>query len=785
MFKVSARTVLELGSELISSDIIAFYELIKNGFDAGSVDGVEIRFRIILRRNDYLALRKMVAEPEIDVSEIKERAQRAFVKDAISDVRELADLLLIACDKMELFPETIDAIYRLNEIVVSDTGSGMSVSDLSKSFLTIGTPSRKKAVNQALQSGLERTPYLGEKGIGRLSAMRLGQNLKVETARSDDAHLNLLQINWADFEALDAMIEDVKVAPKKGGAKPSAKWAGTNIVIGDLSEDWTLSRVRGMVDREFSRLTDPFLDQKDRPRIAIFWNGNRVAVPWMDQRLIEHAHAHIKGSYEIIKGVPRLTSSISVLNLGFTHPPEVTKAVVELPDLKGTLIGTEQKHPDSALVSVGPFTFEIFWFNRKIITSIDGIGDKVAVKKLQEQWSGIQLFRDGFRIFPYGDNEDDWLALDRKAMSRKGYTLNKAQFVGRANISRTANPSLLDQTNREGLRETSEQQIFVGILDLVIDRLLFGAIQRVDRQYKDQGGKLTPLEAQTEIAGLEARAKLAIDKLKKIAPKDAREAVEDLQQALYQFREFAKESQRRVESAQDERQLVFDLAGVGLMVEVVAHELARASENALENIERLRKKDIPKEVTLALESLRAQMKSLSKRIRILDPLSVSGRQRKESFDLGSLIWDVIGAHDAQFLRHGIQVKVKPTKNLTTVLAVKGMIVQVLENLISNSKYWMLMRKKADKHLTPTITIALESSPPAIVYEDNGSGISVENKDRVFEAFFSLKEKSKRRGLGLFIARECAQYNHGSLILVNEKNEETGRLSKFRLELPGE
>ena len=43
MFKVSARTVLELGSELISSDAIAFYELIKNGVDAGTKDGVTIK----------------------------------------------------------------------------------------------------------------------------------------------------------------------------------------------------------------------------------------------------------------------------------------------------------------------------------------------------------------------------------------------------------------------------------------------------------------------------------------------------------------------------------------------------------------------------------------------------------------------------------------------------------------------------------------------------------------------------------------------------------------------
>ena len=59
MFKIKARTVLELGSELISSDIIAFFELIKNGFDAGTKNGVEIRFKIVLGLRAYRQLVRM------------------------------------------------------------------------------------------------------------------------------------------------------------------------------------------------------------------------------------------------------------------------------------------------------------------------------------------------------------------------------------------------------------------------------------------------------------------------------------------------------------------------------------------------------------------------------------------------------------------------------------------------------------------------------------------------------------------------------------------------------
>ena len=72
------------------------------------------------------------------------------------------------------------------------------------------------------------TPYLGEKGIGRLSAMRLGEKLRVETARSSDEHLNLLDIDWTDFADYDAMLDQVPVDPTIGGPKPTSDWSGTS-----------------------------------------------------------------------------------------------------------------------------------------------------------------------------------------------------------------------------------------------------------------------------------------------------------------------------------------------------------------------------------------------------------------------------------------------------------------------------------------------------------------------------------------------------------------------------
>lgn len=780
MFKITARTVLELGSELISSDIIAFYELIKNGFDAGTTDGVDIRFNIVIRRNAYLDLRRKALLPSSSTREIASLAQGALNADASIELLDKSEALLEKAITGEQLADALDQIYEMSHIVVSDTGSGMSVDDLNNNFLVIGTASRKREVDKALQTGESKSPFLGEKGIGRLSAMRLGDTLRVETAKASDKHLNCLDIDWSDFAQIDAMLADIDIHPTEGDAVETEGWSGTRIIIGKLTEDWTAERVKRMADYDFSRLTDPFIDPKKRPRVALFWNEDRVTIPWMQKALIQGAHVSIGGAYTLVDGKPQLSCEVEIKNLGFPHPTESDSYLISAEDLESAVIGTSREIPESALTSLGPFSFQVHWYNRRLLTSMDGIGDLRAVREQQQRWSGILLYRDGFRVFPYGEDEDDWLALDRKALARTGYTLNKAQFVGKVEISRVDNTSLVDQTNREGLRETPEQQVFLGIMQYVIQDLLFKSMKNVEKQYKAQ--KVDLSEAKTEVANLDARAKDALAKLRKVAPKGD-PSVEELQQTLFDFSEFAERARQRIEEVEQESRQMIEMAGVGLMVEVVAHELARASENALENLEALRGKNIPAEVKAKLDSLRAQMKSLGKRIRVLDPLSVSGRQRVENFDLRDLILNTLEAHEAQFERHKITVTVSMSDDAVAVRTIKGMVVQILENLISNSKYWLDMDAGKQSGKKSTISITLLPSPPTIVFEDNGPGIAQENRERVFRSFFSLKEKSKRRGLGLFIARECANYMGGTLTLDPNQENPNGRLNRFTLELP--
>lgn len=772
--------MLELGSELISSDIIAFYELVKNAFDAGSRTGVEIRFQVPLRRNAYLRIRaKAVSEEpkEAVLRELEAKIDRAAGPAAVAVLARVAD-----AETRDDFIDALDEAYRsANTVEVADTGTGMSLQELRENYLVIGTPSRKRAIDDALAAAADRAPYLGEKGIGRLSAMRLGERLRVETARADDGAMNILDIDWRRFGDVGAMVEDIRIVPEVGGLKPAENWSGTRLIIGDLSEDWTARKVDELAGYDFARLTDPFLDPRHRPRIALFWNGARVAVPWMDRALLDAAHATLTGHYYVQDGEPVLRCELEARDLGFPHPREKDVVTLTLPDLEGAIVGTTEELPASALTTVGSFRFEAHWFNRRRLGGIETIGDQRTVRELQRRWSGIMLFRDAFRVFPYGDDKDDWLGLDRKALGRDGYTLNKTQFVGRVEIERLANPRLVDQTNREGLRETPEQQALILILQHVIQTLLWDFLRDMERRYKAQPLDLGDVRA--EVQRLEGRAEGAIRRLRMLVPKEENGVVTDLQQALVELRELAEQAQQRIEQVEADGRQMVQMAGVGLMVEVVAHELARSSEAALEALEGLRGRDLPEAVRSRLDTLRAEMKSVSKRLRVLDPLSVSGRQRSEAFDLVTVLRDLEEGHAAQFRRHEVRLELRGAERPLRIRAVKGMVVQILENLLANSIYWMDTKRRRESRYQPVVTITLEHDPITVIFEDNGPGVAAENVERVFRPFWSQKERAKRRGLGLFIAKECATYLGGTLAMGESADSATGRRNQFVLELP--
>ena len=781
-FRVNARTIFQLGSELISSDGIALYELIKNALDARSP---EVRINVVCRM-EFAVVDKILRElgerrhPAgwIDVSSHPSGAWRTFREKAINaidagapDAKRLREEIQSVDNRHDF----VECIRQANSIEVDDDGEGMSIQTLNNVYLTIGTSKRaRQRARRASQDRVAETsiPILGEKGIGRLSAMRLGDTMEVVTARSRDNHWNRLRIDWNVFaQSSDDDIDSIDVGPEVGELKDVSDQQGTLIRICALSSSWSIKKLSGLARDEFSKLFDPF-SQRDLP-LKIAYNERPVQIPAFASFLLEHAHGALNVTYRFTQAGPVLRG---LMDYRLRHRRRhFTYRGFEMSTLTGDI-------PPDTLRRVGTFTLQVYWFNRRILKRIDGIGDLTQVRRILATWAGgVSLYRDGFRVHPYGGVNDDWLDLDRDAFSTSGFKLNRGQIIGRANVTQSGNPYLTDQTNREGLTDGPEKQAFVSLLSAIMEhfRLFLVAVDKEHRRSQRVDADEAIARFRTEddrIARLLPRLKEALR-----TTREGRRLVRNVDESLSMLREAAAAVETASTAQEQERGRVIHLASVGLLLEVIAHELYRATSGALDTISRMRSRPIGPSATTSLRVLDAQLTTLQKRLRVLDPLSTTARQVKQSFELVHWVRSIVANYTERAARVNVElrVSVKPRGRTREIRAVKGMFVQVLENLLSNSLYWIVQEQKFDpsakvrragKDLAGSVEVLIEPDLFRITVTDDGPGIPDDRRDIVFEPFFSTKRQKEGRGLGLYISREIAEY-HGGTLVLGEANED--------------
>lgn len=788
-FKITARTILHLGADLISSDAVALYELIKNAIDAGSPTGVDIRFDIVIREADFAAAISALDEAEhehVSLAELKENFLAHVTKEAEPHLKnDFISSIERSTTSAQLRRNATAAYIRCNRIVVSDTGHGMSRTDLQNVYLTIGTTNRANAVRKALEDaeneGLQRPPYLGEKGVGRLSVMRLGWKVKVETMTEDDEESSILEIDWKDFERADDVdASSIPVSPEAGSPR-TAEGSFTRIEISDLRSSWSLTRLSQIANQQIARMTDPFSWKGRRFQIRLAINGHRLApASRVVEAFLNNAHGRCVGSFDVSNGRPRLTATVeSALYAG--DPTEIVFDTTDLMSISGL---RDTGHSSSVLRRLGPFTFELYWFNRQRLRALPDVGDREVVRDLVRTWAGVCLFRDGYRVLPYGDPGDDWLGLDLTALASSGYKLNTKQIIGRVSIGRLTNPRLLDQTNRQGLIETPEKEAMVNLLRELVSRWWHDYLNEASSTKKKQEALAFDVgEENTVVESLETRTKQSLREIRKDFHGDA-QLLREVKDAFAEIKEAHQRAVEHISTIEEQKERLTQLAGVGLLVEVIAHELARATELTQATLKDLSRRNIEGDAASALRTLGTQVKVIQKRLKALEPLSISARFRRSHMNISEIVRYVLEGHAAQFERHQIELTTPTEHDEIPAFIVEGHVVQILENLISNSVYWLELERREHPNFSPEITVTVLKNPPRIRYADNGPGIPASRRDSVFEPFFSTKQgtKSRRFGLGLYIARQNAEMLGGTLELIELGAIRPSRYNIFELTL---
>ena len=221
------------------------------------------------------------------------------------------------------------------------------------------------------------------------------------------------------------------------------------------------------------------------------------------------------------------------------------------------------------------------------------------------------VYRDGFRVPPYGGPDDDWLDLDRGALAAQGYKVNRAELIGKVDISARDNPSLRDQTNREGLRDCPEKRALAGLLKHILEVEFRGYLKEVDEEICDRD-HISFGEFTERLAEAEEKINNSLNNLSEIDDEHPELEIgplsKRLQGAFQSVAQIVSEVQDTVETVEDEKARVLHLAALGLSVEKLAHELNRASKHALEALAHMEGNPnaglLKKSAVLQLQSLR-------------------------------------------------------------------------------------------------------------------------------------------------------------------------------------
>lgn len=801
-FEFKARVLLELGAELISSDAVALFELVKNSLDAKS-PSVEIDIKIGMQHSAYVQLMDLLNDYALQE---EEHGASDFVADMFNEA-VIDELDPKATDwSREAFvahygtPTAVnDAIESLtrayaeaNRIFVKDVGDGMSEGQLTDNYLTVGTPDRlneKRAIaTKAIGTGSrlqfiktsERIP-LGEKGIGRFAAMRLGHLVRVRTKNYGERTWNRLAMDWRPAFAdptLDATDPLLDFRPVPVAAKAAERLEkGTTIYIRDLQSDWSLEKVSRIVSNDLAKLADPFASFRANKFLKVTYQGEVVKVPPLDREPLEAADAVIEAKFRYdLEDEPALSINVNYKK----HGREKTEKLVgdhlracvrEEPSakkLKKPKLLLDAEVVARALRHLGPFELKFYWFNRGRLQRDERELWDVSIKSFLNQWGGgFLVYRDGFRVYPYGERSDDWLDLDRKALASGAFKLNRAQIVGYLRLSSIANPLLQDQTNREGFRDSVDKEALRRLLRYVVVGSTRQFLEEVERKVQPPIQEVVE-EVEERIATSKGVAMSSLRKIETNVPAE-RLNIETIRHHLEEVSEAWARAKLRIAHLDKEIDRYIHLAGVGLMLEFIAHELTRVTQDTLKAVASGK---------MPAAAVEAQLKTLEKRVRILDELSIPGRQIRKPESVRDLVEMLVEFHDAKAVRHNIEVQIVPAtdKREWTERLEKGQFLQIVDNLLSNSFYWLVNRLDSSKK--GVIRIDLDRVGREVRVTDNGPGISPDRKERVFDQFDTTKPPREGRGLGLFIARKLAQENKASLRLAPPGND--GLLRTFVL-----
>ncbi|GAA0780154.1 sensor histidine kinase [Hathewaya limosa] len=726
-------------------------------------------------------------------------------------------------------------------LYIGDNGSGMTKNIIEKHWMTIGLSS--KVEKYISRKGRIQT---GSKGIGRFALDRISSNCIMLT-KNEKNTLRWI-VNWEDFDerkkitdtyaeieennlTFDEFLSNVTNLNVIKLINKTFQNTGTIFKLTNLRDVWN-DKFINKLSNNLSTLIPP--DIEEIFKIYLFEESTLLNEAYIQSKFIniydykilfqcnEKGNINIKlyrNEFEFRDKFDEIMEnakfSIKDRNYFMGTPIIYNKTLLEL------LPGIDEE----LILNIGKFSGEIYFYK---ISSQKNEEDKyyykscVGRKNYAKQFGGIKIYRDGFRVRPYGESGTsnfDWLMLSERktkspaAISSKSghWKVREAQIIGKVNISRL-NVNLPDQANREGIVETKEFQLFKEALTSIIN------IFEQDRQYVIR--KLSDMyNSQNDIEKFKIEINEKIGKYYRkdnfksslkntIFNKDIKDILEDYKKdpnasydkvkdyvvEVHKVKAVIDEKDEKIRDLEEENSLLIALATTGIVTNKYIHELRALSDNlfmdivtskeSLEDIiqpKNLDERNISEDLLEVFDSIESAYRYKNKfnswfKVTID---SVRGDRRKmKKWDIGEIIRNLTLSWEKVLSEKKISINFDERENIERKCFACEM-ESIIHNLITNSvSAFESVLNSCEKK----IDIVLDEYNKGFIieYKDNGKGLVESYKEDPYKILNSL-ETGKRdengekigTGMGMWIIDEIVKKYNGSIDLKENISLKSG------------
>lgn len=680
-------------------------------------------------------------------------------------------------------------------IEIIDDGYGMTLEDIETKWMVIGT--RHKQREPVSPGGRTR---VGEKGIGRFALDRLASQTIVETTPKTEESEEVeptyrLIIDWNKFENTSEALQDIRHPIELLERREEN---GTCLLLTNLRDSWK-RRDYDRLYRDLAVLVPPFASRTVSFSIYLDCDeaediSGRIRSPMAEAALFKMRATLSKENHVRIIILTRDDSPDGEFRI-FRRYRRTWKELFDLPE--GQL----------AEPQCGPLEFDFYFYLRGGKEAVQGVDVTLGrLREFLDIYGGVRIYRDGFRVKPYGDQggAGDWLRLSaRREQYPDGvrdesgrWVVGENQVAASVFISRDRNPDLADQTNRQGL---FDNQAFRDMRSFVLKCI---EVFETDRQQYERGKPRAEAPSVRErieqtrrevVEGIESLEEALI-----LLPDESPRR--DFGQALNQFKEAQVEALDTIEDVYEteqqevisKQQLMQNLATIGIATSAMGHEILDTSRKVMKAIRGLEAR-LNALMLFADETAAKYMDRLYRYGRILYSVS--------SFALGHIDrdrrrWQKVNADSIIQRLYEETLQEMAATNEAEIDLVLGEapdiyafpyeVESIIINLVTNAIAAFRRGRTLPRDRVIEIETRYDESvrQMSIIVRDSGPGIPEGDERRIFDIYSTKVDDEGKpigTGLGLAIVKDIVDSHSGSVEVRRHGDKLPG--AEFTVTLP--